>query len=380
MSLIDCVAHSMISIIYVELHISYLKGFRVAESSGQTGRMVVVVVMIVAVVSVGFLAFYTDPSQGDVTTPSPLPGLTLPNITLPNITQSLHEPIRITSDEEFHNTSVTEEWIGNGTVDYPFIIEDYHIIADMSCIYIRNVTVSFMVRDCFFEGEKQLYTKGLYVEDASNVFVYDCFFYQLDEGIAFMFTSDSNATHCSFLEVNTGVNVTLSVDIGFYGCAMSGGHGAWDYSGGTIQVERGGAGIFIAGSNSTVVDYCNASRYYWGLLAQSSVNCSITGNTLANNIDGFEMDWRCNNWVISDNTIVHNLVGISIGTECSNCQIMWNRIGWNNESNAIDYGTMNVWDDGIDRGNAWSDYMGTGEYQISGTAESFDRYPSVLTW
>jgi hypothetical protein len=46
--------------------------------------------------------------------------------------------------------------------------------------------------------------------------------------------------------------------------------------------------------------------------------------------------------------------------------------------NAIDSGSDNTWDNGIDTGNWWSDYDGTGEYAIGGNAHSVDRYPNVL--
>jgi len=47
-------------------------------------------------------------------------------------------------------------------------------------------------------------------------------------------------------------------------------------------------------------------------------------------------------------------------------------------NNGFDEGTDNQWDDGISKGNAWSDYSGTGTYPVDGTANSIDHYPSQI--
>jgi len=46
--------------------------------------------------------------------------------------------------------------------------------------------------------------------------------------------------------------------------------------------------------------------------------------------------------------------------------------------NGEHHGLSNTSDDGSSQGNFWSDYSGTGWYEIEGTAESYDRYPSEL--
>ncbi|MCK4566405.1 MAG: hypothetical protein KAU48_03760, partial [Candidatus Thorarchaeota archaeon] len=65
----------------------------------------------------------------------------------------------------------------------------------------------------------------------------------------------------------------------------------------------------------------------------------------------------------------------------SNDNVLYlNRLGYNAEYNALDNGKRdsNIWDDGVSVGNWWSDYDGTGTYDIMGFAYSIDRYP--LQW
>ncbi|GAG96993.1 unnamed protein product [marine sediment metagenome] len=57
----------------------------------------------------------------------------------------------------------------------------------------------------------------------------------------------------------------------------------------------------------------------------------------------------------------------------SNYNVLYlNRLGYNAENNALDNGKRdsNIWDDGVSVGNWWSDYDGTGTYEIMGWAYS----------
>jgi hypothetical protein len=49
----------------------------------------------------------------------------------------------------------------------------------------------------------------------------------------------------------------------------------------------------------------------------------------------------------------------------------------NNEGKkeALDDGVNNVWDNGINAGNYWSDWWGIGSYKINGLAKSKDYFP-----
>jgi hypothetical protein len=55
-----------------------------------------------------------------------------------------------------------------------------------------------------------------------------------------------------------------------------------------------------------------------------------------------------------------------------------NEIGWNSLHNAIDDSEGNFWDNGMDTGNAWSDYISGGYYNIHGSAGAVDGFPTTL--
>jgi len=128
---------------------------------------------------------------------------------------------------------------------------------------------------------------------------------------------------------------------------------------------------------------CNNSRYgmiYGGIDLGFVANCRVTRNRIYwNQWSGISIrhGMTAVNCTIVNNAIYNNSgYGISIvGYENT---IHGNAIGWNEEGNAIDSGSDNTWDNGVDTGNWWSDYSGTGEYAIDGGAHSVDRYPNVL--
>lgn len=118
-------------------------------------------------------------------------------------------------------------------------------------------------------------------------------------------------------------------------------------------------------------------------LAVFGSNSSINSNWIvANNDTGIEVQYG-NNLTISSNVICNNTAyGLYIRSNTpdvvsSNNTIYNNLIGWNEEGNAFDDGLTNMWDNGT-LGNAWSDYDGSGSYQIAGSAGSIDHFPRLL--
>jgi parallel beta-helix repeat protein len=92
-----------------------------------------------------------------------------------------------------------------------------------------------------------------------------------------------------------------------------------------------------------------------------TVNCSIVYNLLENNTGFgvaipafFEHRWTQEN-SIHHNTFANNNI--------------------EGKKEALDDGVNNVWDDGINAGNYWSDWWGLGAYNIEGLAKSKDKYP-----
>ncbi|MHA1248314.1 MAG: NosD domain-containing protein [Candidatus Thorarchaeota archaeon] len=84
---------------------------------------------------------------------------------------------------------------------------------------------------------------------------------------------------------------------------------------------------------------------------------------------------RCTAFRITWNQVVNNTVGIELGILTQDCTVYGNVIAQNREQNANDGGNSNSWDNGVDTGNAWSDYPGQGTYSVPGSAGAVDHYP-----
>jgi len=116
-----------------------------------------------------------------------------------------------------------------------------------------------------------------------------------------------------------------------------------------------------------------------GISLMFTNNTSIVGNLVyANNGTGIHIYLESSYCLIYNNLITNNTIyGIYIYSENDHIRIFGNALGWNNECDAVDFGTNNEWDDGIGQGNWWQLYNGTGVYEIDGRANSIDNYPMM---
>ena len=114
-----------------------------------------------------------------------------------------------------------------------------------------------------------------------------------------------------------------------------------------------------------------------GIEARYSFNISISNCIFASNTRGIYF-YDIQNSSITDSIILYNHYnGIYLSSGVQYCHIYGNKIGWNGQ-NAFDFGANNEWDNGINLGNWWHDYGGSGVYLITGPAGSIDRYPRIL--
>jgi len=176
------------------------------------------------------------------------------------------------------------------------------------------------------------------------------------------------------------------------------------------EFHNGSMGVCIAFSDHCEVVDCEIhGQLYGGIRVFYSEDCVLERNIIHNNtrywIEGYggiDLGFVANCRIARNRIYWNRGSGISIryGMTAVNCTIVnnaiynnsrhgisimgyentihGNAIGWNEEGNAIDTGSDNTWDNGMDTGNWWSDYNGTGEYAIDGDAHSVDRYPNVL--
>ena len=146
-------------------------------------------------------------------------------------------------------------------------------------------------------------------------------------------------------------------------------------------------GIYLDTSNNNTIANCTfGNTTDEAIVLQNSPNNTITNCDFISNMYGISMGGHdgSNNNIITSCNFSNNDYGIEIQASSSNNDIYHNHF-INNTIQAIDNGTNNQWDnDYPSGGNHWSDYIGTDgngdgigdiPYDISGTANSQDRYP-----
>ncbi len=161
-------------------------------------------------------------------------------------------------------------------------------------------------------------------------------------------------------------------------------------------------GIVLDDSIRSTVANNNCNNNYWGIVLDSSVNSTVTNNICDNNDWSGISLWSSNRSTVANNNCSNNLYGIFLQYSAF-CIITYNLLQENEKygvylfpgsdnnfihhnnfvdnnlggtSQARDECTNNYWYD-IEtlEGNYWSDWTGTGNYPISGSAFSVDLYP-----
>lgn len=149
-----------------------------------------------------------------------------------------------------------------------------------------------------------------------------------------------------------------------------------------IVIQRytqvGTNGLYLEDSNAiTISDSTVNSSLADGISARYCFNVSINRCIVASNRYGIYFYDVQNSSIVSSIVLYNEYTGISLSWGTQFCNVYYNEIGWN-ANNAYDQGSDNIWDDGVNMGNYWNDYAGTGVYLILGPTGSIDRYPRLL--
>ncbi|UJG44082.1 MAG: right-handed parallel beta-helix repeat-containing protein [Candidatus Heimdallarchaeum endolithica] len=258
-----------------------------------------------------------------------------------------HEPIVINSDADFDKY----DFSGSGTIDDPYIIENYNITTDQYyAIVVAYTTKYVIIRNCYIRS--------------------------------------------SFIGIHVLRSAANTVRVIENTCEKS-----------------SEAGIMVDSCDQVCVEYniCNDNKRF-GILIHYSYQSEVLSNTVTNceneairleyardirviNSSAINSEfgirvWFTNNSVFFSNNLVNNNVnGMEIREECHN-NIVHHNIFYNNckyvapgesFSQAVDEGINNSWYNSIsNEGNYWSNWDGSGEYRIDGLSGSVDKYPLTL--
>ncbi|MHA1637454.1 MAG: NosD domain-containing protein, partial [Candidatus Thorarchaeota archaeon] len=182
---------------------------------------------------------------------------------------------------------------------------------------------------------------------------------------ALVFHSDDiSIINCRFLDCNTGLAFEYNMGNNIIKWTIAEGCD-WGF------LVTGSGWLYPVTIQECNASYCEEGFRFWRIDACELQDCFIGPN---NNFGIVISD--CEEWDIRDNYVFRCDVGIFLTDNSLLNNLYRNRIGWCNTT-AIDNGSTTVWDDGISKGNYWSDYSGEGVYNITGTADSYDRYPAI---
>jgi len=214
-----------------------------------------------------------------------------------------HDPIRIDNNTDLNETAQTEGWPGDGSINNPYIIEEYNIDGDEHgyCLYIGNTTDHFVIRNCYLHnasGNYSTWTKesGLNIYNSENGVVENNTISNNYNGIS---TSECHDNKISNNTVSFNDNQGIYIDP--FGDSN-------DIISGNFVSHNGGYGIYLDRIywskliNNTVYDNGDHGIY----LARGCRHNTLSGNIISyNNKDGINyLTGRYNR--IENNTISNN--------------------------------------------------------------------------
>ncbi len=327
-----------------------------------------------------------------------------------NPSYTRHDSITITSNADFESLGFP----GSGTAGDPYLIENYEIEtrmsspSDESCISIANTNMFFVIQDCLITAE--FVTANIDLDNVTNGRVqrnilnnqhhYDWVVYAVRIRSSYSNSIIGNTMSDVTRGENVAVGISSSSNISIIDNTITSiFHGVELVASSNILVignSLSTARVYLDSSLNNILSNNTITGYQIGMeLVSSSFNrlmfntirlCDIgvfmggSSNTLSDNTIsentgmGVYIDGTSN--TISGNTIsVNSGYGIYCTSDSEYNLIYLNLIFNNEMGNAYDDGVGNHWNTAY-VGNSWSEYNGTGVYQIPGDAGSIDYYPA----
>jgi len=254
----------------------------------------------------------------------------------------IHSTISILNDTDFYIKSQAENWDGDGSSDTPYIIEGYNITADVTCISMYDISVYFIIRDCYLSSGFDMGMRGIAFDNVTNGRVEQCVIESSFIGISLYESPGNFITNCNVnYGSEAGIQLSNSDYVTITDCYVfhSGDGfniGSSDFV--TIQTctvwDSYARGIYVSNCENTMVDGCDVydngeystsgvefrnssnssvknnnifDNYHTGLYLYNAFLYNITGNNVYNNSEtGIKMDSSCNMINITENAVYEN--------------------------------------------------------------------------
>jgi parallel beta-helix repeat protein len=312
------------------------------------------------------------------------------------------EGLEIFSDSDFE----TLDFPGSGTIEDPYIIANYTLKKTSYAILIEGTTKHFIIQNCFMEqfyvgislryvstGSGKLINNtiinaypdsryidpgtrfGIGVQHSANIIIANNTIVNADDrGILIRDSENSSILHNHLSGHDISIGLHQAKNITISGNSFSSSFESFycsEISSVTIQNNfcKGGLRLYDC-YNSTIfsnniTDAYSDSEFDYtghgnGIFTRSS-NCLYVNNRFENN-QFYGIYLYSSSGPCSNNTLFHN-------------SFLNNNL-LNGRQQAADDGENNTWfNSDLFQGNYWSDWNGTGSYNIDGIANSYDLYP-----
>jgi parallel beta-helix repeat protein len=281
---------------------------------------------------------------------------------LPSLSYVEHDAIEISSDLEFdiaHGVSS-----GTGTILDPYVIENLNVTTSSgTAIHIHDTTAFFAIRGCLFNAGKSDY--GIFIENIAD-------------GSALIENNSCINNELGIYLDNVNFNLVINNSCTYndkYGIQL-------DYSSdntltnNTCAINTNG-GIYLYYSSDNECKNNVITDTGAGLYIVFSDSNYLSNNTCISNVKGMSFAYSNYNTVVFNKLIESHGHGLYFFTGSDNNLIHINFfIDNSNTPQAYDGGISNQWYNAdTNQGNYWSDYSGSGDYLIEGSANAIDPYP-----
>jgi parallel beta-helix repeat protein len=262
-----------------------------------------------------------------------------------------HAAISISENDDF----ISQGWPGNGTAQFPYIIEGMEISTDSTCIRIANTSACFIIRNCTLSSTTSGNGIGIYLLGVGHGIIDNCTISSLGYGIRLTSIvdcvfSNNTITDCANYGIYSYSSETVSDDVLYDSNEIYNNHGYPIYLAGSNN------GMIL---NNSIYDNDGSLRFYI-VNYLGIINNTISGSST----DGFYLDFTSGIEIIGNKIYGNAGYGLRVNSYALQSEIYNNMIGFNGIGNAVDSGMFNDWDNGAGIGNIWSDYSGVGDYSV----------------
>jgi parallel beta-helix repeat protein len=185
-----------------------------------------------------------------------------------------HSLIRIDDDTDFNTTASAENWTGNGSVNNPYIIENYFFngTGEGFCVYIGNTTAHFIIRNCSVNNASGNYVSykwntGIVIYNSINGSVENNTFNNNDFIGLLLYYSDNSQVNNNTLNGST------------YGIYLLRSTNNYVYNNSVFNTSTNG--IYLVNSGNTTIDKNYVTNNFGsGIRFSNSPPPMVTGETI----------------------------------------------------------------------------------------------------